>query len=109
MGVDPDNKQTARIAADMSIADEVAQLTVIKEVAGEDQQAIAAVIPTLRERSCASSHFRPLTKSRPSPFLDAKATAVHSFTRISAAAGGTGCAGVDTRNSQATDAAAATI
>jgi len=34
---------------------------------------------------------------------------VHSFTRISAAAGGTGCAGVDTRNSQATDVAAATI
>src|SRR6476469_1299805 len=85
MGVDPGNKQTARIAADVSIADEVAQLTVIKEVAGEDQQAIAAVIPTLRERSCASSHFRPQTKSRPSPFLDAKATALHSFTRISAA------------------------
>jgi len=30
MGVDPGNKQTARIAADVSIADEVAQLTVIK-------------------------------------------------------------------------------
>jgi len=59
MGVDPGNKQTARIAADVSIADEVAQLTVIKEVAGEDQQAITAMIPTLRERSCASSHFRP--------------------------------------------------
>ena len=74
MGVDPGNKQTARIAADVSIADEVAQLTVIKEVAGEDQQAIAAVIPTLRERSCASPHFRPPTKSRPCPFLDAKAS-----------------------------------
>jgi hypothetical protein len=108
MGVDPGNKQTARIADDVSIADEVAQLTVIKEVAGEEQ-AIAAVIPTLRERSCDSSRFRPQTKSRPCAFLDAKATAVHSFTRISAAEGGTGCAGVDTRNSQATDAAAATI
>jgi hypothetical protein len=78
MGVDSGNKQTARIVADVSIADEVAQLTVIKEVAGEDQQAIAAVIPTLRERSCASPHFRPPTKSRPCPFLDAKASLVHS-------------------------------
>jgi len=59
MGVDPGNKQTARIATDVSIADEVPQLTAIKEVAGEDQQAITAMIPTLRERSCASSHFRP--------------------------------------------------
>ena len=31
------------------------------------------------------------------------------FTRITAAAGGTGCAGVNTRNSQATGTAAATI
>jgi surfactin synthase thioesterase subunit len=109
VGVDPGNKQTARIATDVSIADEVAQLTVIKEVAGEDRQAIAAMIPTLRRRSCASYHFRPSTKSRPCPFVAAKATAVHSFTRIAPAAGGTGCAGVDTRNSQATGTAAATI
>jgi hypothetical protein len=78
MGVYPGNKQIARIATDVSIADEGAQRTVIKEVAGEDQQAIAAMIPTLPKRSCASSHFRPPTKSRPCPFLDAKATAVHS-------------------------------
>jgi surfactin synthase thioesterase subunit len=109
MGVDLGNKQTARIATDVSIADEVPQLTVIKEVAGEDQQAITAMIPTLRKRSCASYHFRPSTKSRPCPFLAAKATAVHGFTRITPAAGGTGCAGVDTRDSQATGAAAATI
>ena len=105
----PGNKQIARIATDVSIADEVAQLTVIKEVAGEDQQAIAAMIPTLRERSCASSHFRPSTKSRPCPFRAAKATAVHGFTRITRAVGGTGCAGVDTGDSQATGVAAATI
>jgi hypothetical protein len=30
MGVDPGSKQTARIATDVSIADEGAQLTVIK-------------------------------------------------------------------------------
>ena len=76
--MDPGNKQTARVATDVSIAGEVAQLTAIKEGAGEDQQAIAAMIPTLRERSCASPHFRPPTKSRPCPFLAANATAVHS-------------------------------
>jgi hypothetical protein len=43
------------------------------------------------------------------PFVAAKATAVHSFTRITPAVGGTGCGGVDTRNSQATGTAAATI
>ena len=107
--MDPGSKQTARIATDVSIADEVPQLTAIKEVAGEDQQAITAMIPTLRKRSCASSHFRPSAKSRPCPFLAAKATAVHSFTRIAPAVGGTGCAGVDTRDAQATGVAAATI
>lgn len=107
--MDPGNTQTARIATDVSITDEVVQLTVIKEVAGEDQQAIAAVIPRLRERSCASPHFRPPTKSRPCLFPRRKSNCGAQFTRITRAAGGTGCAGVNTRNSQATGAAAATI
>jgi hypothetical protein len=105
MGVDPGSKQTARIATDVSIADEGAQRTVIKEVAGEDQQAIAAMIPTLRKRSCASSHFRPPTKSRPCPFLDAKAMrwTVHpDYARRRRH-------WLRTRNSQATGTAAATI
>ena len=34
---------------------------------------------------------------------------VHSFTRIAPAVGGTGCAGGDTRDAQATGVAAATI
>ena len=107
--MDPGNTQTARIATDVSITDEVVQLTVIKEVAGEDQQAIAAMIPTLRKRSCASSHFRPPTKSRPCPFTRRKSNCGAQFTRITPAAGGTGCAAVNTRNSQATGTAAATI
>jgi hypothetical protein len=79
MGVDPFNKQTARIATDVLIADEVPQLTVIKEVAGEDQQPIAAMIPTLRKRSCTSYHFRPSTKSRPCPFRRRKSNCGAQF------------------------------
>lgn len=88
--MNPGNKQTARIATDVSIA-------------------IAAMIPTLRKRSCASSRFRPPTKSRPCPLPRRKSNCGAQFTRITPAAGGTGCAGVNTRNSQATGTAAATI
>ena len=106
--MDPGNKQTARVATSVSIADEVAQLTVIKEVAGEDQQAIAAMIPTLRRRSCASP-FSGAHKDSAVPFPRCKSNCGAQFTRITPAAGGTGCAGVNTRNSQATGTAAATI